>query len=119
METLVALNVPPINAPRQDLDYPPLTDKDFQIKDLITTTDKNHLKVFCQCRDNYLNGYDFIGLWESNLPIYFLPLVHIFPDIFHQRHASYDPTCRVVMPPSQTIFFPITTESINEMIQFH
>jgi len=73
----MALSVAPLNAPHQDLDYFPLADMDFQIKYLIA--DKNYLKVFFQSRDNYLNGYDIIGLWESNLPVYFLPSVHIFP----------------------------------------
>lgn len=77
MEIHVALSVAPLNAPHKDLDYFPLVDKDFQIKGLIT--DKNHLKVFCQSRDNYLNGSDIIGLWESNLPMYFLPSIHILP----------------------------------------
>lgn len=117
METQVALNVAPINAPHRDLDYLSLVDKDFQIKYL--TTDKNHLKVFFQSRDNYLNGSDVIRLWESNLPIYFLPFVHVFLDIIHQRHANYDLNYRAVMSPNQTILFPITVESINEMLQFH
>lgn len=54
METPVALNASLITTPHRDLDYLPLADKDFQIKDL--TTDKDHLKVFCQCRDKHLNG---------------------------------------------------------------
>ena len=71
METPVALTVASMNAPHKDLDYLPLADKDFQIKDL--STNKNHLKVFFQSRDNYMNGSDILGLWESNLPMYFLP----------------------------------------------
>ena len=35
MEVPVALNVAPLNAPHRDLDYLPLTDRDFQIKDLV------------------------------------------------------------------------------------
>lgn len=77
METLLALNVAPLNAPHKDLDYLPLADRDFQIKDLIT--DKKHLRAFFQRRDNYLNGSDILGLWESNLPMYFLPSAHVFP----------------------------------------
>ena len=82
METLVVLNVTSFNAPHKDLNYLPLVDKDFQIKDL--STNKNHLKVFCQSKDNYLNISDILGLWESNLPRYFLPSIHVFPDIIHQ-----------------------------------
>ena len=113
----MALSVAPLNAPHKDLDYLPLVDRDFQINDLIT--DENHLTAFFQSRDNYLNGSDILGQWESNLPMYFLPSVHVFPEIIHHCHASYDPNRREVMSPSQTILFPITTESINEMLQFH
>lgn len=116
METPTILNVAPINAPHKDQDYLPLADKDFQIKDL--STDQNHLKAFSQVRDNYLNGSDILGLWESNLPRYFLPSVHVFPDIIHQCCANYDPNRRVVMYLSQTVLFPITTASINDMLQF-
>jgi len=117
METPLALNVAPLNAPHRDLDYLPLADRDFQIKDL--TTDKNHLRVFYQSRDDYLNGSDILGLWESNLPMYFLSTVHVFPDIIHQCHANYDPNHWAVISPSQIVLFPITAESINEMLQFH
>ena len=117
METPIALNVAPINAPHKDLDYLPLADRDFQITNL--SGDRNHLQVFRQIRDNHLNNSDIFGIWESNLPIYFLPSVHVFPDIIHQCCANYDPVHRAVMSPSQTILFPITAKSINEMIQFH
>lgn len=97
METLVALNVTPITTPHRDLDYLPLADKYFQIKDL--EPDKDPLKVFCQFRDNYMNGSDTIGLWESNLPMYILPSVHIFLNIIHQCQANYNPNLRAIIPP--------------------
>jgi len=56
METLIALNVAPMNATHKDLDYLPLADKDFQIKDLSSV--KNHLQAFCQAKDSYLNKFD-------------------------------------------------------------
>lgn len=59
METPVALNVAPINAPHKDLDYLPLADKDFQIKDL--SSDRNNLQAFFQVRDSYLNNSDIFG----------------------------------------------------------
>lgn len=117
METVVVLNIAPIITSHRDLDYLPLADKDLQIKDL--TTDKDHLKVFFQCRNNHLNGYDAIGLWESNLPMYFLPSVHVFLDMIHQCHENYDPNHRAVMSPNQTAIFTIIVDSINEMLQFH
>lgn len=112
----MALNVPPITTRHRDLNYLPLVDKNFQIKDL--ETDNNSLKVFCQCQDNYMNGSDTIGLWESNIPRYIVPSVHIFHDIIHQYQAIYNPTLRAIMSPSQTILFTITADSINEMLQF-
>lgn len=95
METLVTLSVALLNTSHKDLDYLPLANKDFQIKDLIT--DKNITKVFFQSRDNYLNGFDIIGLWESNLPMYFLHSFHF--------HANYDPNRQAVMSLSQIVLF--------------
>ena len=116
MEILVALNVAPLNAPHRDLDYLPLVDRYFQIKDLVLS--KNPLQIFFYCRDNYMKGSNIFGLWESNLPMYLLPSVHIFPEIIHYCYANYDPNQRAVLSPSQNVLFPITAQSINEMLQF-
>ena len=89
MEIPVALNVAPLNAPHRDLDYLSLVDRDFQIKDLVLS--ENPLRIFCYYRDNYLKGSEIFGLWESNLPMYLLPSVHIFPEIIHYCHENYDP----------------------------
>jgi len=51
--------------------------------------------------------------------MYFLPLVHVFPDIIHHCCANYDPNQRAIISPSQIVLFPITVQSINEMLQFH
>jgi len=117
MEAPADLNAAPINAPHKDLNYLPLADKEFQIKDL--TTDYNYLQGFCQLRDSHLSNFDIFGLWESNLPMYFLPSVHVFPDSIHQCCANYDPILRAIMSPSQNVLFSITAESINEMLHFH
>ena len=85
----MALNVAPLNAPHRDLDCLPLADRDFQIKDLVLSD--NPLRTFCRYRDNFINGSNIIGLWESNLPMYLLPSVHIFPELIHYCHANYDP----------------------------
>jgi len=45
MEAPTTLNVVPLNAPHKDLNYLPLSYKDFQIKELIG--DMNHLQDFC------------------------------------------------------------------------
>jgi len=66
-----------------------------------------------------LSNSDILGIWESNLPRYYLPSVNVFPDIIHQCCANYDPISKAVMTPSQTIIFYITAESINEMLHFH
>ena len=50
MEVPVTLNVVPINAPHKDLDYLPLADMDFQIKDLLLS--ENPLRIFHRFRDN-------------------------------------------------------------------
>lgn len=110
----MTLNVVPITTPHQDLDYLPLVDRDFQIKDL--TFDDFPLRLHCKYQYLYLNNVDSIGLWESNLPKYQFPSVHIFLDSVHQCHANYNPNLRVVMSPNQQTLFTITTESINEML---
>ena len=97
METPAALNVAPVNAPHKYLDHLHLADKDFQIKDL--AFDDTTLKLYCKYRDLYLNGADNISLWESNLPKYQFPSMHIFPDIVHECHANYNPNLRAVMSP--------------------
>jgi len=104
----------PITTPHIDLDYLPLANKDFQIRDL--TFDETPLKLHCKYRDNYLNHVDKIGLWESNLPKYQFHSVHVFLEINHYYHANYDPTMRFVMSPDQKILFAIIAESINEML---
>ena len=48
MEIPVAFNVTPLNAPHRDLDYLPLADRDFQIKDLVLS--ENPLRTFCRCK---------------------------------------------------------------------
>ena len=116
MEVPVALNVAPLNAPHQDLDHFPLADMDFQIKDLLLN--ENPLRIFWRCRDNYLNGSDIFGLWESNIPMYLLPSVHIFPELIHYCHANYDPNQRAILSPSQSVLFLMTAQSINQMLQF-
>jgi len=42
------------------LDYLPLANKDFQIKEL--TFNETPFKLYCRYQDNYLNNADKIGL---------------------------------------------------------
>lgn len=60
-----------------------------------------------------------MGLSESNIPMQFLPFVHVLPDIIHQCHENYDPIRGAVMSPNQTVLLKIIAESINNMLQFH
>ena len=116
MEAPVSLNVTPLNAPHKELEHLPLADIDYQIQDLVGY--QNHLQAFCELRNNYLSQNDFYGIWESNLPIYHLPSVNIFPEIIHLHCENYEPTKRVVKTPSGTTLFHITPDSINRMLNF-
>ena len=112
----MALNLAPLNARHKELEWFPLADRDFQIQDLMGI--KDHLQTFCEIRNSYLNNTDLYGIWESNLPIYYLPSVNVFPDIIHLCCANYEPTQIAVMSPNGTVLFYITPDSINEMLHF-
>ena len=58
------------------------------------------------------------GIWESNLPFYFLPSVNIFPEIIHLCAENYEPTQRTIKSPYGSILFHITPDSINQMLNF-
>lgn len=75
--------------------------------------------MFCLIRNSHLDNSNIYGIWESNLPRYYLPSVNIFPDIIRHCCANYDPISKAVMTPSQTTLFYISSKSINEMLQFH
>jgi len=114
MAAPVAMDVRPITTPHLDLDHLPLVDKDFQIK--YTDVREFPVKLYYQYKDQHLNKADQIGLWESNLPRYQFPEVHIFPKNFHYCHTNYSPNQRAVMSPNEDVLFTITVESINEML---
>ena len=79
---------------------------------------KPHLQAFYEIRNSYKNKADIFGIWESNMPIYYLPSVNVFPDLIHQCCANYEPSQRAVMSPSGIVLFYITPQSINEMLHF-
>lgn len=112
----MALNVTPLNAPHKELELLPLADWDYLIQDLVG--DRSHLQTFCELRNSYLSNNDFYGIWESNLRIYFLPSVNVFPEIIHLCSENYEPTQRAVKSPSSTILFHITPDSINQILNF-
>ena len=113
----MALNVMPLNPPHIDHHHFPLADRDFQIEDPISC--QNHLHTFCLVKNKHLNNSNIYGIWESNLPRYYLPSVSIFPDIIFHYCANYDPVTKAVLSPSQVVLFYITVDSIYEMLQFH
>lgn len=93
-----------------------LADRDYLIQDLVR--DRNHLHTYCQLRNNFINNFDMYGIWDSNLPHYFLPYVNIFAEIIHLCAVNYDPNLRAVKSPSGSIHFYITPNSINQMLNF-
>lgn len=116
MEAPVALNIAPLNAPHKELEWLPLANRDFQINDM--EGDKLHLQAFCEIRNSYRNKTDIFGIWESNMPIYYLSSVNVFPDLIHQCCANYEPSQRAMMDSSRNVLFHITPQCINEMLQF-
>lgn len=116
MEGPVALNIAPLNAPHKELEHLPLADKKYLIQDLVGY--QNHLQALCELRNSYLSQNDVYGIWESNLPIYYLPSVNIFPEIIHLCCENYEPTQRAVKTPSGTTLFHITPDYINQMLNF-
>ena len=110
------LNISPLNAPHRELEWIPLADREFQIKDMMG--DKSHLQAFYEVRNSYRSNTDVLGIWESNMPIYYLPSVNVLPDFIHLCCENYEPTQRVVMAPSGTVIFYTTPQSINEMLKF-
>ena len=81
MATPSALDVAPVNPPSKELEAMPLVDSDFLIADFVA--ERNHLQTFCQLRNSHLDNSDMYGMWESNLPTYFLPSVNVFPEVIH------------------------------------
>lgn len=116
MEGPVALNITPLNAPHKELEHFPLADKGYLIQDLEGF--QNHLQALCELRNSHLNQEDVCGIWESNLPSYYLPSVNIFPEIIHLCFENYEPKNRAIKSPYGTTLFYITPDSINQMMNF-
>ena len=115
MASQTSLDVRPLQTPHRDIDHLALADRHFQINDIASHA--YLLKLHCWSKDRVLNQNDDIHLWESNLPKYFFPEVHSFPDIIHFCHAYYIPSQRVIITHNQQVLFTITAESINQMLQ--
>lgn len=115
MDAPTSLDIRPATTPHLDIDHLSLADKDFQFKD--TVTQENLLRIHWWAKDRFLNHADDIHLWDSNLPKYTFPEIHLFPDIVHFCHACYIPSQRAIIAPNQDFLFSITAESINQMLQ--
>lgn len=118
METPVALNITPLNAPHKSLEWLPLADRDYQMVELIELVNRYHIQVVTEIRARHRNGIDILRIWESHLPIYYLPQVNVFADLVHQCCSNYDPNQRDILSPSSSVLFYVTPEAINQMLHF-
>ena len=118
MEAPVALNIAPLNAPHESLEWLPLADRDYQMMETMELSSKYHIEVFCEMRRKHKSGTDILGIWKSNMPVYYLPQVNAFHDLIHQCCENYDPNQRAVLAPSGSVLFHITPQAINQMLYF-
>lgn len=88
----MALNISPLNAPRKSLEWMPLADMDYQMNETIALCNKYHAETFCKIRKGHRSSADVLGIWESNMPIYYLPQVKVFHNFIHQCCENYEPT---------------------------
>ena len=91
METLIALNIAPLNAPQRELEWKALGDKDYQIIDSFPLYSKFNIHMLNELKAQHLSGADILGIWDSNLPIFNLPQVNSLPDLIHRCCECYDP----------------------------
>jgi len=117
MEAPAALNIAPLNAPHKSLEWLSLADRDYQMIEVIELSNRYHIPVISKIKARHRNGTDILGIWESNLPVYYLPQVNVFPDLIHQCCERYDPNQRVVLSPSGSVLFPVTPKAINQILQ--
>jgi len=116
METPIALNVTPLNAPHRELEWQALADRDYQMMEVVLINIKYQIHLLNELKAKHINGTDILGIWDSFLPIFRLPQVNVFPDLIHQCSANYDPTQRVVLNSSSSVLFHITPEAIRQML---
>jgi len=83
MEAPVALSIAPLNAPHKSLEWLPLADRDYQMMETVELCNKYHIETFCEMRRKHRSSTDVLGIWESNMPVYYLPQVNAFPDLIH------------------------------------
>jgi len=86
--------------------------------EVIELSSRYHIPVITEISARHRNGTDILRIWESHLPIYYLPQVNVFPDLIHQCCSKYDPNQRAALSPSSSVLFRITPEAINQMLHF-
>jgi len=79
METPVALNISPLNAPHKELEWLPLADRDFHMTETIELDSQYHITVLNELRAKHMNGTDILRIWDSHLPIFYIPPGQCFP----------------------------------------
>ena len=84
METPIALNVQPLNAPHREIAWKALGDVDYQMLDWFPMGSMFNIHMLNELKAQHLNGADILGIWDSNLPIYNLPQVNALPDLIHK-----------------------------------
>lgn len=99
------LHVNPLQPLVADVEYLPLTDKDFKILD--TVTDSNLLELHCWIHEKFVDQVDDIHLWDSNLPKYAFPLTYQFHELIKLCQINYFPNERAIVTPSQEVVFTI------------
>ena len=119
METPIALNIQPLNAPQREITWKALGDLDYQMLDWFPLGSKFNIHMLNELKAQHLNGADILGIWDSNLPIYNLPQVNALPDLIHRCQECYDPCQKAILSPTGSILFHITLETINEMLHFY
>ena len=62
METPVALNVQPLNAPHRELEWKALGDRDYQMLDSMAMTAKFNVHLLNELKAQYLSGADTLGI---------------------------------------------------------
>ena len=83
METPIALNIKPLNAPHQELEWKALGDMDYQMLDWFPMGTKYNIQMLNELKAHHLSGADILGIWDSNLPIYNLPQVNPMPELIY------------------------------------
>jgi len=62
METPVALNIAPLNAPHKSLEWLPLADRDYQMVEVIKLSSRYHIPVITEIRARHRNGTDILRM---------------------------------------------------------